>query len=157
VTIGILSDTHGVLRPSVLEALEGVDHLIHAGDVGLPDILVELEALAPLTAVHGNTDGFDIRARLPAEAGVELGGLRFEVTHGHTFGSPSPASLAPVHPDADVVVFGHTHLPLLEERAGRWFVNPGSCGPRRFGSPITLVLADVGSRGFQPRLIELAG
>lgn len=153
--IGILSDTHGLLRPRVLELLDGVDHLIHAGDVGPAELLAELEALAPLTAVYGNTDGFDVRKRLPDVAAVELGGLRFAVTHGHLSGVPSPERLAPRHPEADVVVFGHTHVPRLEVLDGRWFVNPGSCGPRRFGHPVTLVLAEIDREGLAPRLISV--
>ncbi len=147
--IGILSDTHGLLRPEVFQALEGVDHILHAGDVGDPDLLLALEALAPVTAVHGNTDGWEIRDRIPDSAEVALGGLRFVVVHGHLPGhGTTPERLAAAFPDADAVVFGHTHRPFLEEvpgeRAGpRWFLNPGSAGPRRFHLPVTLVRGEI--------------
>jgi uncharacterized protein len=150
VRLGILSDTHGLLRPEVLEALVGVDLVLHAGDIGSPDILTTLEALAPVVAVVGNTDGFELRHRVPAEARLELEGLRFVVVHGDALGrSPDPEGLSALYPDAHVVVFGHTHRPLLEERKGCWFVNPGSCGPRRFDLPVGLVLATLDSGHFQ--------
>lgn len=131
--LGIIADTHGLLRPSVLDVFAEVDHILHAGDVGPDDLLVELEALAPVTAVHGNTDGFDIRRRCPAVAALELDGLAITVTHGDQFGSPTPARLREAFPDADVIVYGHTHRPLLElvDRTVT-VMNPGSAGPRRF-------------------------
>jgi uncharacterized protein len=170
--IGILSDTHGLLRPEVFPALEGVEHILHAGDVGDLDILLALEALAPVTAVHGNTDGWEIRSRLAEAASVELEGLRFTVVHGHLAShGTTPGCLSRVFPESDVVVFGHTHQPLLVEtesdtetegsgagggEAGsRWFVNPGSCGPRRFGLPVSLVRAEIRKRRFFPELIHL--
>ncbi len=138
--LGILSDTHGLLRPQVFDAFEGVDHILHAGDVGTPDILTALEALAPVTAVFGNTDGFEIRHRIPETARVRLGDLEVVVTHGHRFGrAPTPELLGAAFPDAGLVVFGHTHRPLMERVGSAWFVNPGSCGPRRFDLPVGLV------------------
>lgn len=163
--IGILSDTHGLLRREVFPALEGVEHILHAGDVGDLDILVALEALAPVTAVHGNTDGWELRNRLPASAAVELGGLRFAVAHGHLPAHGTTRErLARAFPSADVVVFGHTHEPYMEEVAPedaggetgpRWFVNPGSCGPRRFRLPVSLARADIQEGTFRPELIRL--
>jgi putative phosphoesterase len=154
--LGILSDTHGLLRPRVLELLDGVDHILHAGDVGPPDLLVALEAVAPVTAVVGNTDGFDLRPRIPEVQRLELGGMHVVVTHGHQFGrAPSPPVLAEAFPAADLVVFGHTHRPLMEGRDGCWFVNPGSCGPRRFDLPVAMVLARVHDGRFQGRHVEL--
>lgn len=138
--LGILSDTHGLLRPEVFRHLEGVDLIFHAGDVGPPDLLVELEALAPVHAVYGNTDGFDVRAKLPEIVQVEVGGLRVVLTHGHQFGrSPNPDNLRVAFPDADLILFGHTHTPLMETRDGCLFINPGSCGPQRFQLPVGLV------------------
>lgn len=135
--------------------LDGVDHILHAGDVGGPGVLTELAAIAPVSAVWGNTDGFEVRAAVPDVARVELGGLGFVVVHGHRHGT-TPEALAARWPEADVVVFGHTHTPLLEERTGTWFVNPGSCGPRRPSHPVSLVTALVEDGRFAPRLVELA-
>lgn len=143
VTLGILSDTHGLLRPEVLTSLDGVDHILHAGDVGPMWILDELGALAPVTAVWGNTDDFGIRNRVREIARVEIAGLRIAVVHGHQFGSPSPERLAGEFRDTDLVVFGHTHQPVTRRIGETWFVNPGSCGPRRFKLPVGLVRAHL--------------
>ncbi len=154
--LGIISDTHGLIRPQLFQLLESVDHILHGGDLGSVDLVVELEALAPVTVVPGNTDGFDLRDRFPEVQRLELAGMSVVVTHGHQLGSPSPDNLGPAFPEADLIVFGHTHIPLLEEREGRWFVNPGSCGPRRFARPVSLVRATISdSSGFSPRLIHL--
>jgi uncharacterized protein len=155
--LGILSDTHGLLRPGLFRALEGVDHILHAGDVGPPDILTVLEAVAPVTAVTGNTDGFELRHRLPEVRELELGGIRTVVIHGHQFGrSPSPALLREAFPDAGLVVFGHTHRPVLVKLDGAWFVNPGSCGPRRFDLPVEMVRATIRGGVFRGRAVTLA-
>jgi putative phosphoesterase len=132
--IGILSDTHGKLRPEVLEAFARVDHILHGGDVGRAELLDELERLAPVTAVYGNVDGLDVRQRCPRVARVELEGLFVAVTHGDQFGSPTPEILHRELPDADVIVYGHTHRPLLELVDKTVTVmNPGSAGAARFG------------------------
>src|SRR5688572_11068251 len=102
-----------MLRPEVFEAFAGVDHILHAGDVGPAALLDELAALAPVTAVYGNTDGFDLRGRLPRVAEVELDGFRIVVTHGDQFGSPAPDKLHTAFLDAEIIIFGHTHRPLL--------------------------------------------
>lgn len=154
--IGILSDTHGLLRPEVLEALEGVDHILHAGDIGSLDILAELEALAPVTAVWGNTDGWDVRGRMPETAAVELGGVPVVVIHGHQLGSPTPAALAARFPNAGLVVFGHTHQPLIERVGSVLAVNPGSVGVRRFRLPVSLALATIEDGSVEVRLETLA-
>ena len=131
--LGIISDTHGQLRPEVFDAFSQVDHILHAGDVGPRDLLAELEALAPVTAVYGNVDGFDLRDRLPKVAELELDGLAFVVTHGDQFGSPTPAKLREAFPTADVIIYGHTHRPLLEMvELTVTVMNPGSAGPPRF-------------------------
>ena len=153
--VGILSDTHGLLRPELLEALEGVDHILHAGDIGSLDILAELEALAPVTAVWGNTDGWDVRGRVPEVAEVELGGVPVVVIHGHQLGSPTPAALAARYPGAGLVVFGHTHQPLIERVGGVLAVNPGSVGARRFRLPVSLALATMGEGSVDARLQTL--
>jgi putative phosphoesterase len=131
--LGIISDTHGLLRPEVLEIFREVDHILHGGDVGTVELLTALEALAPVTAVFGNTDGHDLRARLPAVARVELDGFDIVVTHGDQLGSPTPAKLHEAFPKAEIIVYGHTHRPLLElvDRTVT-VMNPGGAGPRRF-------------------------
>jgi putative phosphoesterase len=153
--IGIISDTHGLLRPQVFDALEGVDHILHAGDVGDPDILVELAAIAPVTAVWGNVDGMEIRARVPEVARVELGGVRIAVVHGMQFGSPTPQKVAAAYPDAGLVVFGHSHRPLIQQVGPTLAVNPGSAGPRRFKDPVTVAIAEIEDGRVQARLIDL--
>lgn len=153
--IGILSDTHGLLRPEVFEALGGVEHILHAGDVGPADLLVELEAIAPVTAVWGNTDGWEVRERVPEVARVELGGAAVVVVHGMQHGSPTPAVVAAAYPEADLVVFGHSHRPVIQ-RVGRTLaVNPGSAGPRRFRLPVCLATATVGDGRVDARLVRL--
>jgi putative phosphoesterase len=155
--VGILSDTHGLMRPELFEALDGVEHILHAGDIGSLDILAELEALAPVTAVWGNTDGWDVRGRVPEVAEVELGGVRVVVIHGHQLGTPTPAALAARYPDAGLIVFGHTHQPLIDQVGTVLTVNPGSAGPRRFRLPVSLALATMeeGSVDVQPRTLAI--
>ena len=131
--LGIISDTHGQLRPEVLEVFSKVDHILHGGDVGNVEILIDLAALAPVTAVFGNTDGSQIRSRLPKVAQLQLDGFDIVVTHGDQFGSPTPADLVEAFPKAEIIVFGHTHRPLLELVDKTITVmNPGAAGPARF-------------------------
>jgi putative phosphoesterase len=138
--IGVISDTHGLLRPEVFGVFDGVDHILHAGDIGGEDVLVELRALAPVTAVAGNVDGFRC-GDAGEEARVTLGGLRFYLTHVLDRPlRPRPEVLAALTAEpVDVVVFGHSHLPHNEKRAdGRWYFNPASAGPRRFDYPVAV-------------------
>lgn len=131
--LGIISDTHGLLRPEVFEIFSQVDHILHAGDVGPLDLLTELEALAPVTAVYGNTDDGEVRARLPRVAQVRLDGLDIVVTHGDQFGAPTPALVQAAFPDAEIIVFGHTHKPVLTlVDLVVTVMNPGAAGKRRF-------------------------
>ena len=109
--VGVISDTHGLLRPEVFDVFEHVDHILHAGDVGKPEILIELEAIAPVTAVYGNVDGPELRARLTQVAEVELDGFAVVVTHGDQFGHPTPEALHAAFPKAEIIVYGHTHKP----------------------------------------------
>ena len=128
--VGLISDTHGLMRPGVHAALTGVELILHAGDVGGSAILDELRLIAPVRAVLGNTDPPD-EPGLAEEIVLEVGGLRVHVSHGHEVGSPTPAKLA-VRYDADVVVYGHTHRPLVTQHDRRLFVNPGAAGAKRF-------------------------
>jgi putative phosphoesterase len=146
--IGVISDTHGQLRAEVLEAFAGVDHILHAGDIGSEDVLLELRALAPVTAVAGNVDGFSLGGA-GAEARVTLGGLRFYLTHIlDRPARPLPeVSAALREKPADVIVFGHSHLPHDERRDGLWFFNPASAGPRRFDYPVSVGFFERDVRG----------
>jgi putative phosphoesterase len=155
--IGLISDTHGLLRNEIYSAFDGVDEIVHAGDVGDAAILTELEVLAPVHAVYGNVDGWELRERLPESLELERLGHRLAVVHGHQWGAPRPAELVERFPDCSVVVFGHTHQPLIE-RVGRTLViNPGSAGARRFGRPISAALLELHRhRPPAARLVDLA-
>ncbi len=149
--LGIISDTHGLLRPEVFEQFAEVDRILHAGDIGPPDLLEELAAIAPVTAVWGNTDGWDIRAAVPETVEEEIEGLAFVITHGHQFGSPTPENLHQAFPDADVLIFGHTHRPLLATvDVVRTAMNPGGAGHPRFGIPPSVGIMEL-EAGLPPR------
>ncbi|CAN5889164.1 metallophosphoesterase family protein [soil metagenome] len=129
--IGLISDTHGLVRPDVHHALAGVELILHAGDVGGHEILDELALIAPVQAVYGNTDSPG-DPRLAASIDRMIGGLRIHVSHGHEVGVPTPARLLEAYP-ADVIVYGHTHRQIVTRAAdGRLVVNPGAAGARRF-------------------------
>ncbi|HTO98488.1 MAG TPA: metallophosphoesterase family protein [Myxococcales bacterium] len=134
--IGVISDTHGLLRPAVLEVFRGVDHILHAGDIGGEELLRDLAALAPVTACAGNNDNWRCG---PAgrTARLELGGLRFLLVHVR-----DEARKELRKQPADVVVFGHSHKPLDEREGEVWWFNPGSAGPRRFSLPICVGLIE---------------
>jgi putative phosphoesterase len=158
VRLGVISDTHGMLRPQVFEAFREVDHILHGGDIGVWDLIVELQALAPVTAVYGNTDGFDIRSRVPQVAEIELDGFPIVVTHGDQFGSPNPAKLHAAFPQADIIIYGHSHRPLLELVDKTVTVmNPGGAGAPRFGIPPSVGILEL-EPGIPPRgrIIALA-
>ena len=127
--IGLISDTHGLVRPEVFAALEGVALILHAGDVG-DGVLEELETIAPVHAVYGNTDAPGDQ-RLVTELEETFGDVRVHVSHGHELGAPTVERLLAAY-DADVLVYGHTHRQLLAQIDGRWVVNPGAAGQRRF-------------------------
>ena len=147
----IISDTHGLLSPEIFEVFEDVDHILHGGDVGKVAILADLETLAPVTAVYGNTDPPELRARLPQVAQVQLDGFDVLVTHGDQLGHPTPAGLHEAFPHAEIIVYGHTHQPLLElvDRTVT-VMNPGSAGPRRFDLPISVGIMEL-EPGIPPR------
>ena len=149
--LGVIADTHGLLRPEVFDVFQGVDHILHAGDLGPLDLLGELESIAPLTAVHGNADGWDVRARLPQVANVELDGFRIVVTHGDQLGSPNPDKLHAAFPDAEILIFGHTHRPLLTlVDVVVTVMNPGGAGPKRFDLPPSVGILEL-EPGIPPR------
>jgi putative phosphoesterase len=129
VIVGLISDTHGLVRPEIYDALDGVELILHAGDVGDADVLTEIRTIASVYAVYGNTDAPDMG--LPGAIDVTLGGVSIHMSHGHELGSPTPGALLARY-TADIIVFGHTHKPLVERADGRLVINPGSAGPRRF-------------------------
>lgn len=128
--IGIISDTHGLVRPDVHTALTGVELILHAGDVGGQDILMELGLIAPVRAVFGNTDAPD-EPGLAEAIELTIDDVTIHVSHGHEVGSPTAAKLLARYA-ANVIVFGHTHRPLVARAGGRLVLNPGAAGPRRF-------------------------
>ena len=150
--VGLISDTHGLVRPDVFGALEGVELILHAGDVG-DGVLDELATIAPIEAVFGNTDPTD-DPRLRQSIERTIGGLRIHVSHGHELGSPTPEKLLAKY-DADVIVYGHTHQQKVVRAGERLVVNPGAAGARRFKlKPSVAVLTILGGTA-TARLIEL--
>ena len=151
--IGLISDTHGLVRPSVHQALAGVELILHAGDVGGDAVLDELELIAPVVAVYGNTDE-EKDPRLSGEIERTIGGVHIHVSHGHEVGSPTPARLIERYA-ADVIVYGHTHRQMVTLADGRLVINPGAAGARRFKlEPSVGVLTISGGRA-EIELIEL--
>lgn len=151
--VGLISDTHGLVRPEVHSALAGVESILHAGDVGGDAILDELELIAPVRAVYGNTDQPD-DPRLVERLELEIGGVTVHVSHGHELGSPTPAKLLERYA-ADVIVYGHTHKQMLVEVEGRWVVNPGAAGPRRFELKPSVARMTIRGREIEIEIVEL--
>jgi len=148
--VGVISDTHGLLRPEALAALAGVERIIHAGDVGSPEVLAALASIAPVTAVRGNNDRGKWAHQLPATETVEIGAARLYVRHDlHDLDlDPHAAGFA-------AVVTGHSHRPSIERRNGVLYVNPGSAGPRRFKLPVAVARLDVARGHVSGRLVLL--
>lgn len=154
IRIGLISDTHGLLRPSVHEAFQGVVLILHAGDVGGDAILDELGLVAPVHAVFGNTDTpGDPRLREAIE--IVVRGFRIHVSHGHELGSPKPEKLLARYA-ADVIVYGHTHKPLITKADGRLVVNPGAAGAARFDLKPSVGILEIGNSGVDVRIVELS-
>jgi putative phosphoesterase len=152
--IGLISDTHGMVRASVHTALAGVQLILHAGDVGGDAILDELSLIAPVKAVYGNTDAPG-DPRLRASLNEVIGGLRVHVSHGHELGSPIPVKLLEAYP-ADVIVYGHTHKQLVTRAAdGRLVVNPGAAGARRFKLEPTVARLTIANGYAEVELVAL--
>jgi uncharacterized protein len=149
VLIGVISDTHGLLREEALVALAGTEHILHAGDVGEAGILEKLGTIAPVTAIRGNVDTEGELAKLPATEMVELGGVVFYMVHSVHWMDIKPSAAG-----VGVVVSGHSHKPGVEKRDGIVYLNPGSAGPRRFNLPVTVALVAVGAE-VEARIVEL--
>ncbi len=141
--VGVISDTHGLLRAEAMAVLNGVDHILHAGDVGDPVILDMLAGIAPLTAIRGNIDRTGVCAKLPATQIVDLGGSTIYMLH-----SLDDLDLDPVAAGIGIVVSGHSHQPMIERRKRVLYLNPGSAGPRRFSLPVSLAFLQLG--GVEP-------
>lgn len=148
--LGIVSDTHGLLRPEVFPALQGVDQILHLGDVGRPQVLRELEKIAPVTAVRGNVDRDGECARLP-ETDVVL----FEGHYLYMLHDVKTLHLDPAAAKFSAVLYGHTHVPNFHTKKGVLYFNPGSCGPRRFELPVTLGILQVSSSELKPQILRL--
>lgn len=133
VTLGLISDTHGLLRPEAVEALRGSDHILHAGDIGAPEILEALTKIAPVTAVRGNVDTASWARALPETEVVRAGGVSLYILH-----DLGRLDLKPEAAGFRVVVYGHSHHPKIEEKNGVLYFNPGSAGPRRFHLPVSV-------------------
>jgi putative phosphoesterase len=148
--VGVISDTHGLLRPSALAALHGCDPIIHAGDVGDPGILAALEEIAPLFIVRGNVDRADWARRLPPNACVEIDGLMIYVLHDIAELDFDPAAAG-----FRAVIYGHSHRPSAERISGVLYLNPGSAGPRRFDLPVTLAHLTLTQGNLTPAIIDI--
>lgn len=148
--IGVISDTHGLLRPEALAALAGVEHMIHAGDIGSPDIVPSLGEIASVTAIRGNVDTQDWARELPAWEVVTLAGRTIYVIH-----DLADLDLDPAAAGFDMVVYVHSHIPRIESRHSVVYLNPGSAGPRRFRLPITIATVDVSVERLRPTIRQI--
>ncbi|HMC62560.1 MAG TPA: metallophosphoesterase family protein [Candidatus Solibacter sp.] len=151
-TVGLISDTHGLMRERALAALRGSDLIVHAGDVGTGAVLEALRALAPVVAVRGNIDKGSWASGLPATAVAEAGPARIYVLH-----DIHELDLDPAAAGFHMVVSGHSHKPGQTERAGVLYINPGSAGPRRFNLPLTLARLDIGVKPWKAEFVDLGG
>lgn len=149
--IGVISDTHGLLRPQALAALEGSDLIIHAGDIGKPEILDELAKLAPVVAVRGNNDRAEWAAILPEKRLVTVGEVSLYLLH-----ILPELDINPVERGIKAVISGHSHKPAIFYKEGVLYLNPGSAGPRRFKLPVSVALLSITDHYLDPRLVELA-
>jgi hypothetical protein len=148
--IGVISDTHGLLRPEALEALRGSEHIIHAGDVGDPQILKNLGSIAPLTAIRGNIDKDSWARKLPETEVVELAGISIYILH-----DLAQLDLKPEAAGFSVVISGHSHAPKQETRNGVLYFNPGSAGPRRFKLPVSVGKLTVEGKHVRGEIVSI--
>jgi uncharacterized protein len=151
--IGLISDTHSLVRPEVFDALKGVELILHAGDVGGRAVLDELRAIAPVRAVFGNTD-LPGDPQLDAALDLVMDGVAIHVSHGHELGTPTPGRLVDRY-RADVIVYGHTHKALIQRVGSRLVVNPGAAGPRRFNLKPSVAKLTVGSGAAEAAIVWL--
>jgi uncharacterized protein len=149
-TLGVISDTHGLLRPEAVEALRGCDRILHAGDVGASEILKALAQIAAVTAIRGNVDTDSWARSLPETEVVEVGGVSIYMLH-----NLGQLDLKPEAAGFRVVIYGHSHQPKMEERKGVLYFNPGSAGPRRFRLPVSLGKLTIAAGKVQAELVEL--
>jgi hypothetical protein len=148
--VGVLSDTHGLLRPEALEFLRGSDHIVHAGDIGDAGVLEALRRVAPVTAVRGNNDSGPWAENIAETELLEIGGVSIHVLH-----DLKQLDLDPAAAGFHVVVTGHSHQPRIEERDSVLYVNPGSCGPRRFKLPVSIGELRISGKSVKAKLVEL--
>ena len=153
-TVGLISDTHGLVRGGVHEALAGVELILHAGDVGGQEILDELALIAPVRAVYGNTDPPDMPG-LAETIAVTIGGVSIHVSHGHEIGSLTPTNLSDNY-DADVLIYGHTHRQMVTRIGERLVINPGAAGPRRFNLRASVGRLTNTERKAEVEIVELS-
>ena len=150
VQIGVISDTHGLVRPEALKALQGSELIIHAGDIGKPAVLAGLERLAPVVAVRGNVDRGEWAKELPEKRMVEVGEIKLYLLH-----ILPQLDLDPTRLGIQAVISGHSHKPLIDWRDGILYLNPGSAGPRRFKLPVSLALIFIMGKSLEPQLLTL--
>jgi uncharacterized protein len=146
--VGVISDTHGLLRPEAVEALKGSDHILHAGDIGAPGIVAELQKIAPVDAIRGNIDVEPWALSLPLTLTIKLAGAEFLLIHNR-------AELPKLASGVAAVIFGHSHQPAIEKRGKVLFFNPGSAGPRRFKLPVSVGRIRVENGVLRPELVPL--
>ena len=148
--VGVISDTHGMLRPEAVQALQGAEHILHAGDIGDPQILTALNQIAPVSAIRGNIDEGGACGHLPATEIIDLHGRSIYMLHDvHQLDlNPEAAGIA-------AVIFGHSHKPKIEHRRGVLFLNPGSAGPRRFQLPVTVAWLNIVAGGLSAKIVKL--
>ncbi len=149
--IGLISDTHGLLRPEALQAMRGSDYIVHAGDIGDPAIIEQLQQIAPVTAVRGNNDKGPGYARISETEVLQAGAILIYVIH-----DLGELDLDPAAAEFQVVVSGHSHRPSIQHRDGVLYVNPGSAGPRRFSLPIAAARLHVGGKAVEAELLDLS-
>ena len=149
--VGVISDTHGLLRPEALESLRGSEHIIHAGDIGAPEIVGELKKIAPVTAIRGNVDVQTWAREFPETEVVELGGKSIYVIH-----DVKALDLNPKAAGFDAVISGHSHKPGQETKNGVLYLNPGSAGPRRFNLPISVAKLSIEENGLRAEIMLLS-
>lgn len=149
--VGLISDTHGLLRPAAIAALTGVDMILHAGDIGKPEVLEQLRAIAPIVAVRGNVDTAAWAETIPEREWLTIEGVTLHLLH-------QQAAFEPTQQPADLraVIYGHSHQPAIAERDGILFINPGSAGPRRFKLPISVGRLHIHQGALQAELMELS-